>query len=714
MKKTLLTLLLVLTFLCTFASPVDAQFAGGYRGRYSGPIEAQDIKYENALVVQPGKYKVGNGTLQGAYDWLASSARDGQMGVLAAINKRTLILTSGTYTDSLNSDTDWVDVVELTPGTITLSGDITISANHAEIPEHAIYLGDVHRTAWTAANHYEDIHAGGWGYKAINGDAIVGSTATSCDLDNPINVAGTITRVKLRLCRAAGWEGGKTCKVKFLRGTAPTFTLVGYADITTEVDAAATTLGGAGRFEVDVDISASAITVQVGDYLAITLPTTSSTGISASFMNAGGIDSIYGTGDTETLDTTRTGYSAINASVYIDDSTLYLPTEGMDISSKGTGDTISLPWYENAPYYIIINDVLVADTGTLALSLDYTDAAGDNAVAEVITINFSGDGDDGKILLTTGSASKDLVDKDAAQLTGEKITLFIWFDPVGQLMEVLWTSYYQTTGPEGVLYDLRIASITDRSPYSVAAGRIDRITITDAGSDATFDDLDVCRNPVVCGIDSFVAKHSTDHIAPTRLSPLIKVAGIFPQPRKAIVIGTSGQKLLIANTSTRSAFTTQWDTAGSDQDMIAFRDVTFLLFMSVANDIGALDDYCSEAKDLIRDYLTACETIIQDVISSADVDGGANELIMVGPLGDPSAGAAIANLPRKKIYNDIDKGLKLLCATNGVPYVSALKTFQNSSDALFGSASDINPGTDGRDYLIKQVVNKWIEINETY
>ena len=138
MKKLILTLLLVLTFLCLFASPVNAQFAGGYRSRHSGPLEAQDIKYENALVVQPDKYKVGNGTLQGAYDWLKSSARDGQMGALSAANRRTLFVTSGYYEMlQVTLDTDYVNIMGVGNPTIrfTNSADprFVITADETEI-----------------------------------------------------------------------------------------------------------------------------------------------------------------------------------------------------------------------------------------------------------------------------------------------------------------------------------------------------------------------------------------------------------------------------------------------------------------------------------------------------------------------------------------------------------------------------------------------------
>ena len=124
-KLLVILLIAIIGFSCV---TTNAQFAGGYRGRYSGPLEAQDIKYENALVVQPDKYKVA-ATLQGAYDWLKSSARDGEMGVLAYDNPRTLIFLPGKYVllAALACDTSFVNLTGMTGA----KEDVVISVSDA-------------------------------------------------------------------------------------------------------------------------------------------------------------------------------------------------------------------------------------------------------------------------------------------------------------------------------------------------------------------------------------------------------------------------------------------------------------------------------------------------------------------------------------------------------------------------------------------------------
>ena len=69
-------------------------------------VQAQNVIYENAVVVQPSD------DLQTKYDWLKSADRDAAMGALSATNRRTLILAPGTHTitSAIDFDTDYVDV----------------------------------------------------------------------------------------------------------------------------------------------------------------------------------------------------------------------------------------------------------------------------------------------------------------------------------------------------------------------------------------------------------------------------------------------------------------------------------------------------------------------------------------------------------------------------------------------------------------------------
>lgn len=71
----------------------------------------------NCKIVTPGD------NLQTAYDWLKSSDRDVAMGALTFTNRRTLILSAGTYSIAyaLTLDTNFVDVVGLGSATIERS-----------------------------------------------------------------------------------------------------------------------------------------------------------------------------------------------------------------------------------------------------------------------------------------------------------------------------------------------------------------------------------------------------------------------------------------------------------------------------------------------------------------------------------------------------------------------------------------------------------------
>lgn len=65
-----------------------------------------------------------------AYNWLASSDRNGDMGTISASNRRTLILTPGTYSDDITIDTNYVDVSEVVEGSTNITGTVTNTASY--------------------------------------------------------------------------------------------------------------------------------------------------------------------------------------------------------------------------------------------------------------------------------------------------------------------------------------------------------------------------------------------------------------------------------------------------------------------------------------------------------------------------------------------------------------------------------------------------------
>lgn len=106
MKK-LLTVFLLIVMAGIWVVPVEAQ----YRGRYARSVWADDIKYKNAMVAQPGD------NLSLIYNRLKSANLNGRMGSLAEDNRRLLLLSPGTYslTTKLTLDTNYVDVASMSP-----------------------------------------------------------------------------------------------------------------------------------------------------------------------------------------------------------------------------------------------------------------------------------------------------------------------------------------------------------------------------------------------------------------------------------------------------------------------------------------------------------------------------------------------------------------------------------------------------------------------
>lgn len=128
--KTLMATITLWAFICatTFGQ-------GGQRSRYSGPIKAPEIKYDNAIVISPSNLQ-GHPDVQSIYDYLSSSSMNGQMGVLSAANRRTLIFTPGNYSDTtINGTTNYglslnqyVDIVGFGPETTVLEPAAVLTA----------------------------------------------------------------------------------------------------------------------------------------------------------------------------------------------------------------------------------------------------------------------------------------------------------------------------------------------------------------------------------------------------------------------------------------------------------------------------------------------------------------------------------------------------------------------------------------------------------
>lgn len=91
----------------------------------AGSVRPSAMGFNNSVFVGP------DDNLQDKYDWLKSSDRDAKMGALSATNRRTLILTPGTYTlgTTLTLDADYVDVLELIKDSVIINGVVVITSS---------------------------------------------------------------------------------------------------------------------------------------------------------------------------------------------------------------------------------------------------------------------------------------------------------------------------------------------------------------------------------------------------------------------------------------------------------------------------------------------------------------------------------------------------------------------------------------------------------
>jgi len=86
-------------------------------------IGIDQIKPGNSLMVSPGNYGT-LATLQAAYDWLASSDRDAEMGAASATNRRYLIRTPGAYSGDIIPSTSNVVIMDLLPDSTSDAGSV--------------------------------------------------------------------------------------------------------------------------------------------------------------------------------------------------------------------------------------------------------------------------------------------------------------------------------------------------------------------------------------------------------------------------------------------------------------------------------------------------------------------------------------------------------------------------------------------------------------
>jgi len=100
---------LILTLILTLSSTTYAAWGIPVVPRVRS-VRPKHVYHQNAIEVS------SNDDLEAKYDWLGSGDRDTEMGAAAATNRRTLILTPGTYTlsSSMILDTEFVDLINLT------------------------------------------------------------------------------------------------------------------------------------------------------------------------------------------------------------------------------------------------------------------------------------------------------------------------------------------------------------------------------------------------------------------------------------------------------------------------------------------------------------------------------------------------------------------------------------------------------------------------
>lgn len=408
------------------------------------------------------------------------------------------------------------------------------------------------------------VNTGMYGYKAAS-VALGNLNVTYVDTDQPIQAAGTLSRIHMRF-----YGNGATSTVnKFaiVRETSSqNYNIVGVIDVTAHMNAAWTAAGeSAQRFEYDTAVTygaegpldLSGITVVKGDMLACYMETNIYPGLNDSHT---GFSVDYEAGDlltsgAITVDDTTTENASFVVDVFVTTTKAFILD---DSTGWGDGEELLLPSFTGEIYTIILEDVVVPDAEDFKL----------NIIARTMTNMIDRD-DNNFYLDMTQAAGSDVMairKEDDAVLFSQTVTfeggagddrytIFITIDPnahTSAAMKVMYVNYQNGQGAK-----TSDPNSTDISHVSLGNGgswfarswqyppRIIQMS-QGTGSGASVARIVVTRKFIVGVGNSFVAKHISD-AAGMELSGIAEKLndnGRFTEDRYVVIGGIPGNRML--------------------------------------------------------------------------------------------------------------------------------------------------------------------------
>ena len=553
-------------------------------------------------------------------------------------------------------------------------------------------------------NSNRTVMTGGFGVPTgtPDGAAISINDQPVTDFFNTIQFAGTVQTVTARWVTASAPITITTAKMALLRKTSnkgvdpSVFDVVGdIVDISGDLGDAVDGMGSGVRFNLTFTTPFST-TAAVGDRIGFYVLT------SAGTLNIAGIDNgqngqgvlldryydggaagakwITGGADITFQDTGGGGANRIRVAdimwcevtmltndAKLVENTAVDPVELDALPDIGTitgGEIIPIPFFSgDIGQYITIESVKVAtDNTSLAINFrGMTDSDGTQAVLGTITLDFTNAAE--VITLSNGANSKTLT---AGEQT-DSFDIHIWYNPTDNLLEVLFCNITSGQGGEGGDKDIRFLSITDAVPESITINRgIRSLDFVDsAGGAATVSKVITHRQPVLAVGDSYLGTKDSAGAAAdlTRIGTALESA--FSESRYVIRGGgiAGGHGLLTIVSTSLTSLASRWDTVGSEDRLVAFRDVIVVPVIGI-NDIAQINSDDNILNAIPSGIAGVIAKIASDALMGTGIKGGINDVVIVGQVIIPSY-TAMEQLGQK----DLNAMLETIAYRMDVPFV---------------------------------------------
>jgi len=517
---------------------------------------------------------------------------------------------------------------------------------------------------------------------------------------------GTLTSYKITL-RSANATDVSVAYLCIVSGTAGSYVIEQRLDIVAEVNAVK--LAGAGMFSLV--LTGLSIPVAADEFVAVYMDANCGFYVvelansKKTMFTVNAVPPAPDAGDPSiALVTTGALSDFLSEGIYTTTSRLPFEDNNSD-AGFGNGDLVHIPAYLGDDYHIVLRGVQVPDAESLIITAYKPSSAGRTLdVVQVITVDFTGTGE--------------ITDQDATAIAiagedGEKFDIHLYLEPVTHTDDVMFANLETgqgSVGDEDFQWKALNAGGVDILASTIATLPIRWVGLVNAGTNATVDEIVVCREPLVIVGDSFGGAYSISN----SISILSRVGAALPaafaEPRYGIPASISNGKVTMEST-TSAAIRNRWNDA--DNDLCFFRGVVYCFVNGPGvNDITIIDASSSDTfinsktyqvvGDIFKMVGDAVSTTINTGFTSDSCDVIMSEMIPRYPV-DADERAA-EQLCQKRINEALRFGAALMDVPMAMVFdgYAALEFGYNNDDGL-------HPTTAGAAWIALQMATVYEE-----